>query len=241
VPVTNSATLLFQSCVTTSLHRGHPMCHHFPHPSSSRSAPPSACWRPWWRPWSETCRRRRRRKAARACPRSAPLVAACRSAHVESCSPCFSLCLHDSPFVWPLGYELGLPVSWACPVGHYHYSCCPCFTTGSRMWVPARLLPVSVRHHCWPCAATHLGRWPASCVPPFKASPDATLALFTISQAQEAGLQWRLGLLSSAGFRAGASLAPFRPAVVRIVTALAQAPSQASGAGASLHLFALND
>ena len=51
------------------------------------------------------------------------------------------------------------------------------------------------------------------------------------TQAHEASLQWRVGLLSSTAFRAGAALVPFRGAVLQVLAALAEAPSQV-GVGA---------
>ncbi|KAL4431419.1 hypothetical protein ABPG75_006675 [Micractinium tetrahymenae] len=47
-----------------------------------------------------------------------------------------------------------------------------------------------------------------------------------LSKAHEASLQWRLGLLSSTAFRAGAALVAFRPQILQIVTAFSAAPSQ---------------
>lgn len=49
------------------------------------------------------------------------------------------------------------------------------------------------------------------------------------SQAHEASLQWRLGLLSSTAFRTGPALVPFQAQILQILAALADAPSQARG------------
>jgi hypothetical protein len=54
------------------------------------------------------------------------------------------------------------------------------------------------------------------------------VSLASSQQAHESSLQWRLGLLSSTAFRAGPALPSLRPAILRVVTALAAAPSQAS-------------
>ncbi len=61
---------------------------------------------------------------------------------------------------------------------------------------------------------------------PSNLTPSLLAAPVNPPQAHEGSLTWRLGLLSSTAFRSGPALTPFQPRILRIVAALAAAPSQ---------------